>query len=141
MLNHNFFPYARYTQNAFRLCLHIVSDLVVAKLEAVSKHLGNFYCSLDYYWPHCAWARCHHYETEFTISGGDVVLIPGLLPIFLQGGRGPFCLFRYALPTRTSYVSRTLHADRSGHPAVFHNPPITHNPSIIGKMAQDILMM
>ena len=36
-------------------------------------------------WPHCAWAHCHHYETEFTISGCDEVLLPGLLLIFLHG--------------------------------------------------------
>ena len=43
-------------------------------------------------WPHCTWARCHHYKTESTlwptestISNRDVVLLPGLLPIFLHG--------------------------------------------------------
>ena len=32
-----------------------------------------------------AWARCYHYETESTISGLDVVLIPGLFLIFHHG--------------------------------------------------------
>ena len=63
-----------------------ISNLVLAKLEAVSKHLRQTFtvCSITN-WPHCAWARCHHYETESTISGRNVVLIPGLLPIFLHG--------------------------------------------------------
>ena len=73
----------------------IISDLGPAKSIAVDKNVGG---GLN--WPHCAWAHCHHYETESTyvltestISGRDVVLIPGLLPIFLHSceikyGRG-----------------------------------------------------
>ena len=35
--------------------------------RAVSKRLGKLYFHSITNWPHCAWARCHHYETESTL--------------------------------------------------------------------------
>ena len=49
------------------------------KSIAVDKNVGG---GLN--WPYCAWAHCHQYETESTISGRDVVMILDLLPIFLH---------------------------------------------------------
>ena len=43
------------------------SDLVLAKSVAVGK-TPSLFDRLPY-WPHIAWARCHHYEIESTISG------------------------------------------------------------------------
>ena len=47
-----------------------VSDLAVAKFVAVGK-TSRQTLLLDHllYWPHIAWARCHHYETESIIFG------------------------------------------------------------------------
>ena len=47
-----------------------VSDLVLAKSVAVGK-MPRQTLLFDrlLYWPHIAWARCHHYEIESTISG------------------------------------------------------------------------
>ena len=47
-----------------------VSDLVLAKSVAVGKTPRQaLLFDRSLYWPHIAWARCHHYETESTISG------------------------------------------------------------------------
>ena len=69
--------HSTYTQNAF----HIISDLVPAKSIAVDKSVEADWTGQ--YRPHCAWARCHHYNTVSTISG-SVVLLPGRLPISLH---------------------------------------------------------
>ena len=50
-----------------------VSDLVLAKSVAVGKLPRQtllFDCLL--YWPHIAWARCHHYEIESTLRKNRV---------------------------------------------------------------------
>ena len=50
-----------------------VSDLVLTKSIAVGKTPRQallFDCLL--YWPHIAWARCHHYETESTLRTNRV---------------------------------------------------------------------
>ena len=79
-----------YVHNAFHLCLHIIlSDLVLAKFEAVGKtSTQTLLFDRLQYWPHIVWARCHHYETESTLRTNqvhhDVVMVLGLLPIFLH---------------------------------------------------------
>ena len=68
-----------------------VSDLVLAKPGTISKRLGKlllFAQLLTGRIVHVAIITKpspHYVITEFTISGRDVVLLPGLLPIFLHG--------------------------------------------------------
>ena len=48
-----------------------VSDLVLVKPGTISKHLGKTFTVRSITnWPHCAWARCHHYKTESTLRSG-----------------------------------------------------------------------
>ena len=69
-----------------------ISDLVLAKLEAVSKHLGKLLLFARLLTSHIVRGHVaiitkpspHYVITESTISGRNVVLIPGL-PIFLHG--------------------------------------------------------
>ena len=53
-----------------------VSDLVLAKFVAVGKTprqaLLFRLLAVLYYWPHIAWARCHHYETGSTLRTNRV---------------------------------------------------------------------
>ena len=101
-------------------CTSFVSNLVLAKLELLANILANFtVCSITN-WPHCAWARCHHYETESTLRKNrvhlvpfpvrDVVLIPGLLPIFLhhceiKSGSGLGTRLMMAMQQTTLWIS------------------------------------
>ena len=50
-----------------------VSDLVLAKSVAVGKtpRQASLFDHL-LYWPHIAWARCHHYQTESTLRTNRV---------------------------------------------------------------------
>ena len=58
-----------YTQNTFYLCLHIAhSRLSICEVHRKTSRQKSLFDHL-LYWLHIAWAHCHHYETEFTISG------------------------------------------------------------------------
>ena len=48
-----------------------VSKLVLAKLELLAKSRQTTFRSITN-WPHCAWARCHHYETESALRTNRV---------------------------------------------------------------------
>ena len=58
----------------------LISNLVLVKFEAGSKTSRQtlLFDHLLYY-PHIVWTYCHHYDVH------DVVMVPGLLPIFLHG--------------------------------------------------------
>ena len=50
--------------------MFLSDDLVLAKSVAVGKMPSLFDRLL--YWPHIAWARCHHYEIESTLHTNRV---------------------------------------------------------------------
>ena len=58
----------------------LISDLVLVKFETVGKTSRQtlLFDHLLYY-PHIVWTYCHHYDVR------DVVMVPGLQPIFLHG--------------------------------------------------------
>ena len=70
-----------------------VSDLVLAKPGTISKRLGKLLLSARLLTGRIVHRHVaiimkpspHYVITESTISGHDVVLLPGLLPIFLHG--------------------------------------------------------